>query len=414
VFRAETRSRTANRRMVLLRSAMVTGQVAIAFILLIGAGLMLGSLRSALSVDPGFQPGSVLTGYLSLPESNYPDGDSQRQFIDEMLRDVRALPGVTAASITSMIPFGGNGSSSVILPEGYMPKPGESLLSPFRTVAGPGYFEALGIPLIAGRYFEESDNQDAQQAIIIDERLAQTFYRDESPLGKRMLSGTLPGTEENEEDYLYTIVGVVGSIKQNDLTETENVGAYYFTYKQRPQGFMTLTVRTAVEPITLTSPIRQAVGRIDPDLPFYYPETLEHRVSESLVTRRTPMMLLVGFAGVALLLAAVGIYGILAYSVTQRTRELGIRMALGSSPAEVARLVVFQGVKVLGLGLVIGLGGSVLLVRLIQSLLYGIQPTDPAVLITVAATLTLVGIAACLLPARRATRIDPTVALNTE
>jgi len=414
VFRAETRSRTANRRMVLLRSAMVTGQVAIAFILLIGAGLMLGSLRSALSVDPGFQPGSVLTGYLSLPESNYPDGDSQRQFIDEMLRDVRALPGVTAASITSMIPFGGNGSSSVILPEGYMPKPGESLLSPFRTVAGPGYFEALGIPLIAGRYFEESDNQDAQQAIIIDERLAQTFYRDESPLGKRMLSGTLPGTEENEEDYLYTIVGVVGSIKQNDLTETENVGAYYFTYKQRPQGFMTLTVRTAVEPITLTSPIRQAVGRIDPDLPFYYPETLEHRVSESLVTRRTPMMLLVGFAGVALLLAAVGIYGILAYSVTQRTRELGIRMALGSSPAEVSRLVVFQGVKVLGLGLVIGLGGSVLLVRLIQSLLYGIQPTDPAVLITVAATLTLVGIAACLLPARRATRIDPTVALNTE
>jgi ABC-type antimicrobial peptide transport system permease subunit len=220
--------------------------------------------------------------------------------------------------------------------------------------------------------------------------------------------------EEDQEPFLYTIVGVVGSIKQNDLTEAEQVGAYYFTYKQRPRSFMTLTVRTAVEPVTLTAPIRQAVGRIDPDLPFYYPETLAHRVSESLVTRRTPMVLLAGFAGVALLLAAVGIYGILAYSVTQRTRELGIRMALGSSPTEVSRLVVLQGVRVLGLGLLIGLGGSVLLVRLIQSLLYGVQPTDPMVLLGVAATLTLVGFGACLLPARRATRIDPTVALNTE
>jgi predicted permease len=414
VFRSETRSRTANRRMVLLRGAMVTGQVAIAFILLIGAGLMLASLRTALSVDPGFQPNSVLTGYLSLPESSYPDGESRGQFIDEMLSEVRVLPGVTAASITSMIPFGGGGSSSVILPEGYMPKPGESLLSPFRTVAGPGYFEALGIPLIAGRYFEESDNEDTQQVIIIDERLAQTFYPDESPLGKRMLSGTLPGMEEDEEEFLYTIVGVVGTIKQNDLTEAEHVGAYYFTYKQNAPSFMIVTVRTAVEPITLTAPIRQAVAGIDGDLPFYYPETLAHRVSESLVTRRSPMVLLAGFAGVALLLAAVGIYGILAYSVTQRTRELGIRMALGSSPAEVSRLVVFQGVRVLGLGLVIGLGGSVLLVRLIRSLLYGVQPTEPTVLITVAATLTTVGVAACLLPARRATRIDPTVALNTE
>ena len=414
VFRSESRSGTSNRRMVFLRSAMVAGQVAIAFILLIGAGLMLASLRSALSVDPGFQPNSVLTGYVSLPESDYPDGGSRRQFIDEMLTEVRALPGVTAASVTTMIPFGGGGSASVIWPEGYVPREGESVLSPWNTTAGPGYFEALGIPLISGRYFDESDNEDAQQAIIIDEWLAQHFYGDESPLGKRVLWGTVPGLEEDEEPYTFSIIGVVGSIKQNDLTEAEQIGAYYFTYKQRPPSYLTLTVRTAVEPITLTAPIRQAVARIDPDLPFFYPETLAHRVSESLVTRRTPMVLLVGFAGVALLLAAVGIYGILAYSVTQRTREIGIRMALGSSPAEVSRLVVFQGVKVLGLGLVIGLGGSVMLVRLIQSLLYGVEPTDPTVLLTVAVMLTTVGIGACLLPARRATRIDPTVALNTE
>jgi predicted permease len=313
-----------------------------------------------------------------------------------------------------MIPFGGNYSSSVILPEGYVPREGESLLSPFQTRAGPGYFDALGIPLIAGRDFSEADNQDARQVIIVDDWLAQRFFPDENPLGKRLLYGTVPGMEENEEDFLYTIIGVVGSIKQNDLTEGEQHGAYYFTYKQRTPSFLTLTVRTAVDPITLTGPIRQAVARMDPDLPFYSPETMAHRVSESLVTRRTPMVLLAGFAGVALLLAAVGIYGILAYSVTQRTRELGIRMALGSTPGEVSRLVVLQGVKVLGLGLVIGLGGSLLLVRLIQSLLFGVQPTDPRVLLSVALTLTLVGIGACLMPARRATRIDPTVALNTE
>jgi predicted permease len=412
VFRAESRSGTTSRRMVVLRSAMVTGQVAIAFILLIGAGLMFASLRSALNVDPGFQPNSVLTGYLSLPRSEYPDADSRRQFVGELLLDVRGLPGVTAAGITSQVPFGAGGGSSVIVPEGYVPREGESLLSPIRTTAGPGYFEALEIPLIEGRYFQESDDADGQQVIIIDEWLARRYFAGDSPLGRRMLLG-VPGME-NAEDFLYTIVGIVGSIKHNDLTESEHVGAYYFTYKQRSLTFIALAVRTTVEPLTLTGPIREAVARVDPDLPFYDPETMAERVSESLVARRDPMMLLAGFAGVALLLAAVGIYGVLAYSVTQRTRELGIRMALGSSPAKVSRLVVLQGAKLLGLGLVIGLIGSVTLVRLIQSLLYGVQPTDPAVLLSVAFVLTAVGIAACLFPARRATQIDPTVALNTE
>ncbi|MHC4611005.1 MAG: ABC transporter permease, partial [Planctomycetota bacterium] len=277
VFRAENRSGTASRSMVLLRSAMVTGQVAIAFILLIGAGLMFASLRSALNVDPGFQPNSVLTGYLSLPDSDYPDAESRRQFIDELLVDVRGLPGVTAASITSMIPFGGGGSSSVIMPEGYVPQEGESLLSPFRTTAGPGYFEALEIPLLEGRYFEESDDADGQQVIVIDEWLARRYYPAESPLGRRMLRG-VTGITENEEENLYTIIGVVGNIKQFDLTESDHVGAYYFTYKQMSPTFLTLTVRTTVEPLTLTGPIREAMARVDPDLPFYYPETMAERV----------------------------------------------------------------------------------------------------------------------------------------
>jgi predicted permease len=414
VFRAESRTGSASRKAVALRSALVTGQVAIAFILLIGAGLMFASLRAALNEDPGFEPGSVLTGYLSLPESRYGAADDRRQLIDEVLREVRALPGVSAAGVTSMIPFSDGGSSSVIVPEGYVPSPGESLLSPFRTTAGPGYFEALRIPLVEGRYFEEMDTEETGNVIIIDRWLARRYFGDESPIGRRMLSGTLPGMEENEEEYLYTIVGVVGTIKQNDLTESEHVGAYYFTYKQRPPGFLTLTVRTAVSPLTLTGPIRSVVAKIDPDLPFYYPETLEHRVAESLVVRRTPMLLLMVFAGVALFLAAVGIYGVLAYTVTQRTRELGIRVAVGSSPRQLFALVVSQGLRVIGLGLLVGIIGSLLLVRLIQSLLYGVQPTNPLVLTTVAVVLAAVGVAACLLPARRATRIDPVVALSNE
>ncbi|NIN72249.1 MAG: FtsX-like permease family protein [Gemmatimonadetes bacterium] len=414
VFRAESRTGTASRRAVLLRSALVTAQVAIAFVLLIGAGLMFASLRAALNVDPGFDPNSVLTGYISLPESRYPDDPEQLQFTDELLREVRALPSVTAASVTSMIPFGGGGSSTVILPEGYVPRAGESMLAPWRTTAGPGYFEAMQIPLLAGRYFDETDTEDGTQVIIIDRWLANRYFPDENPVGRRMLYGTVPGMEENEEDYLYTIIGVVGDIKQNDLTQSEHVGAYYFTYRQMPIGFLTLVARTEMQPMSLAPSVRHVVSGIDPDLPFHYPETMEQRIADSLVRRRTPMLLLAGFAAVALFLAAVGIYGVLAYSVTQRTREISIRMAIGSSPQRVFNMVVTQGLLVVGLGLVVGLAGSLFLVRLVRALLYGVQPTDPLVLAAVIVTLAACGFVACLLPARRATRIDPVIVLNAE
>lgn len=412
VFRAESRTGTASRGAVLLRGSLVTGQVAIAFVLLIGAGLMFASLREALAVDPGFQPGSVLSGYLSLPGSRYPDDDAQRVFIDELLREVRGLPGIESASVTTQVPFGRSNSSSVIMPEGYVPRAGESLLSPYFTTVGPGYFETMRIPLVVGRYFDETDTEESGQVIIIDRWLAERFFPDRNPIGKRMLWGAVPGMDDIDEENYYTIVGVVGTIKQNDLTRSEHVGAYYFTYKQEPRNFWTVVARTSTEPTAATSSIRQAVSRIDPDLPFYYPQTMEARIAESLVQRRTPMMLLAGFAAVALFLAAVGIYGVLAYSVTQRTRELGIRMAIGSSPRQLFRMVVAQGFRVVALGLVIGLAGSLLLARLIRSLLFGVGPTDPLVLTATVLALAGCGAVACLLPARRATRIDPVVALS--
>ncbi|HSG82697.1 MAG TPA: ABC transporter permease [Gemmatimonadota bacterium] len=415
VFRSEGRTGSASRGAVMLRSALVTGQVAIAFILLIGAGLMFASLRAVLNEDPGFEPTSVITGYVSLPDSRYPESTDRSQFTDEMLREVRALPGVMSAGVTSAVPFGGSFSSSVILPEGYVPSPGESILSPFSTIAGPGYFETMRIPLVEGRYFDDRDAEGTGNVIIIDEWLARRYFPNDSPLGRRMLWGTVPGAEDaNDEENLWTIIGVVGQIKHNDLSTTEHVGAYYFSYRQRPPGSMVVVARTAIEPTSLTSPIRQAVSQIDPDLPFFYPQTMQERVEESLVARRTPMLLLMIFAAVALFLAAIGIYGVLAYAVTQRTRELGIRMALGGAPQQVFGLVLTQGTKVVGLGLVIGFALSLLMGRLIRALLFGVQPTEPVVLLGVAAILAAVGIGASLLPARRATRIDPVVALGAE
>ncbi|MEJ2678257.1 MAG: ABC transporter permease [Gemmatimonadota bacterium] len=413
VFRAESRSGTASRRAVMLRGGLVTAQVALAFVLLIGAGLMFASFRAALRVDPGFNAKSVLTGYVSMPSSRYPDGASESRFVDEMLSAARALPGVEAASVTSQIPFGGNNSSSVVLPEGYVPKAGESLLSPFNTVAGPGYFKTMGIPVLQGRGFEASDDTGSVKVMVIDRWLAHRYWPDVSPIGKRMLLG-VPGMTDNDEDLTYTIVGVVGDIKQNELTESDHVGAYYFTYKQQPRGFLTLVARTTTKPTSLVAPVRKAVSSIDPDMPFYMPQTMASRIADTLRSRRVAMLLLMAFAAVALFLAAVGIYGVLAYSVTQRTRELGVRMALGGSPGEVFRLVLRQGLRVIGVGLALGLLGSVLLVRLIRALLYGVRPTDPVVLLGVAATLAAVGVLACVLPARRATRIDPLEALGTE
>jgi len=414
VFRSENRSGTATRKTVWLRNGLVTGQVAVAFILLIGAGLLLRSFREVLELDPGFDTEGVVTGIVPLPSSRYPEATDRNQFTDRLLQEVRALPGVQAASVTSNLPFSGNYSSSVIYPEGYVPEPGESLLSPFQTRGGVDYFEAMGIPLLQGRTFRESDGPDDQQVIILDEWLANRYFPGEDPVGRRMVYGTVPGMDEELDPYLYTIVGVVGSHRQSQLVESQFVGAYYFPFAQRPAGTPYLVMKAAGDPMGVVEPVRELVTRLDPEVPFYSVRTQQERVDESLLERRSPMLLLMIFAGVALFLAGVGIYGALAYSVTQRTREMGLRLAIGSSAGEVFRLIVGQGLRVVGGGLLLGLLGSLVLTRLIRSLLYGVQPTDPGVMASVAVVLAVTGIVACVLPARRATRIDPVVALTTE
>ncbi|MFO8175954.1 MAG: ABC transporter permease [Longimicrobiales bacterium] len=414
IFRSENRSGTASRGMVWMRNGLVVGQVAIAFVLLIGAGLMLRSFREVLDLDPGFETEGVVTGLVPLSDARYPDGRSRAQFADRLLQEVRAIPGIQAASLASQLPFGGDFSSSVILPEGYIPEPGESMLSPFQTRVGTEYFEAMGIPLVRGRTFEAEDTEESRQVVVLDEWLADRYFPGEDPIGKRMLYGTVPGMEEDQEPYLYTIVGVVASHRQNSLVESAFVGAYYFPYAQRPSATPYLVLKAARDPMDVVEPARGVIARLDPEIPFYGVRTQQERVDASLLERRSPMLLLMIFAGVALFLAGVGIYGTLAYSVTQRTREMGLRMAIGSSSAGVFKLVVGQGLRVLGAGLILGGLGSLILTRLIRSLLYGVQPSDPGVMATVALVLAITGVLACVLPASRATRIDPVVALTTE
>jgi predicted permease len=416
-FREDGRTGTAGRGARAIRRALVTAQVAFAFMLLIGAGLLLASFQRVLRVDPGFSTDRVLTGIVSPPSSRY-KGDTERlTFWNRLLPSVRELPGVEAAGVTSNLPFGGNYSDSVILAEGYVMSPGESLIAPYNVAVSPGYFEAMSIPLRRGRLFAESDHARAPKVIIVDDRLAKRFWGDADPIGRRLWS---PDSAQElqrgpgPKTRYFTVVGVVGNVRVTGLTEAEPVGMYYFPFEQSMRGGMTLVTRAAGDPAALTSAIRQRLAAIDPELPFFSVRPMRQRVDESLVSRRTPMLLALTFGGVAVFLAAVGIYGVLAYQVTQRRREIGIRLALGSDSRGIFGLVLKEGLVLLGAGVLFGLGGAFAIRRGIETQLYGVGAMDPLVLSAVAGVLALVAIAACSLPARRASRINPLIALNDQ
>jgi predicted permease len=416
-FREEGRSGTASRGARLVRRVLVTAQVAFAFMLLIGAGLLLTSFQRVLAVRPGFDASHVLTGIVSPPASRYKEDARVIAFWNQLLDRVRALPGVQAAGVTTNIPLGGNYSDSVILAEGYAMSAGESLISPYQASVSPGYFEAMTIPLKRGRLFTASDDERAPKVMVIDERLARRFWKDGDPVGRRMWKPESP--EEltkgaNEKSHFFTVVGVVGNVRVTGLAEKEPVGMYYFPFAQNVGRGMTLVTRTAAEPGTLVGAIRHEVGALDPELPFFSVKPMQQRVEESLVSRRTPMMLASLFGAIALFLAAVGIYGVLAYQVAQRRKEIGIRLALGSDTRRIFGLIVSEGLWLLLLGIVAGLAGAFLIRRAMETQLFGVQPMDPLVLSAVAGTLGIVAFIACAVPARRAARINPLIALTDQ
>lgn len=414
-FREEGRSGTSGRGARAVRRVLVAGQVALAFMLLIGAGLLLASFQRVLAIEPGFESANLLTARIAPSAARYNDDASLRTFSDRLLESVRALPGVQSAGLTSSIPFGGDYSDSVILAEGYQMAPGESLISPYRIVVTPGYFETMGMAIRSGRGFAPGDTPDSPRVVIIDERLARRFWGNQDPVGRRMFQPNTPEdlAKPSPNARWYTVVGVVSEVRMSGLIETDaRPGAYYFPASQDPFRYLTLTVRTDGDPLAIVPSIRRELAGIDRELPLYGVMTMKQRVSESLIDRRTPMILSAAFAALALFLAAVGIYGVLAYQVSQRTKEIGIRMALGSDASGIFRLVIAEGVVLLVSGLAVGLGGAFLIRRALQSQLYGIGAMDPVIVSMVALMLGAVTLIACTVPARRAARIDPMIALT--
>jgi len=417
-LRDEGRSGTASRGARYTRRALVAAQVALAFVLLAGAGLLLASFQHVLRIDPGFNATGVWTGRLSPLKTQYPNDAALRSYANRVLEHVRALPGVQSAGMTTFLPFGWESSSSVIIAEGHVPVPGESVVSPNELFVTSGYLDALGVPIKRGRLFTEGDTDTSPPVIILDEQLARRFWPGQDPIGRRVYKPTrAEDVVKPGPDVVYRqVVGIVGDVKMKGLIEGEGAraGAYYIPFAQGPQSNIGLAVRTAGNPADLTNGIQRAAASVDPELKPFDVFPLTQRVEKSLNQRRTPMLLALAFGLTALLLASVGIYGVLAYQVAQRTREIGIRMALGSDRAGIARLVLREGAALVAAGLVAGGVGAVLLRTFIRSQLYGVGAFDPVVMLAVVGVLALAALAACLGPARLASRVSPVVALSQQ
>jgi putative ABC transport system permease protein len=416
VLREEGRTATTGRGAQSLRRGLVIAQVACAFVLLIGAGLLFASFRRVLAIDPGFTTERVLTGAVVLPDSRYKEPDTQRRFIDDALRRVQALPGVTAAGVTDTIPLGNRASASAILAEGYKAQPGESFLAPAEVRVSSGYFEAIGVKLVAGRFFTDRDTATSTRVIIVDDRLARRFWPNQDPIGRRMYKPDDDAkdlTAVTDKTVFFTVVGVVAEMKLRNLTDGDNlVGAYFFPLTQEPQNDLTFVLKAAADPGTLSGALRREVAAVDSQLPVFEMQPMSYWTDRSLAKRRSPALLSIAFGFVALFLSAIGIYGVLAYLVTQRTKEIGIRVALGSTAWAVFQLVLREGLLLVAAGLAAGGIGSYLLRRTLESQLFGVRSSNPVVLVLVSVVLAAVALVACALPARRATKIDPLVALT--
>ncbi|MGH9839940.1 MAG: ADOP family duplicated permease [Blastocatellia bacterium] len=387
------------------RSLLVVTQVALSLILLLGAGLLLQSFARLLRADPGFRSENTLTFRVALPATRYPNQPQRVAFIDRMIEGIRPLPGVAAVGATSMLPFIGLNSSGVFGIEGRNAAGGPQPHADVRTVT-PGFFAALGIPLRQGRLFAESDTAEAPFVALADEKLAAQYWPNENPIGKRVQRG-------GPQSPWYTIVGVVGHVRHSQL-DAESKGALYFPYAQHRAFMITLVVRASHAPEQLAGVVQREVAALDKDVPVYEIRTMEDRLLASLTPQRMSAYLIAVFAGVALLLAALGIYGVMSYSVSQRTNEIGIRMALGAQASDVLKLVLRQGLMLALGGAAMGLLGALALTRLLSKLLFGISATDPLTFASVPLLLIAVALVACWLPARRAARVNPLIALRNE
>ena len=390
-----------------LRDALVVGELAISLVLLVGAGLTLESLLHVLRADPGFKPDGVMTARFSLPNTKYKTDDQRRQFVARFTEKLAGIPGVQAAGFKDPI-FGGWQSSFAI---GGRPLPDEAHFpSAEMSRVSPGALEAMNAELLQGRFFAEQDNENSPKVCVIDDALAAKYWPGENPVGKALL---MDEPKPGEQPPITMVVGVIHEIKNYGVDQPV-LPEIFVPFAQRPGDGGALIVRSTVDPAAITAAMRSTAESLDPDLPIFGVRPLESFVAETTAPRRISVTLLSLFAGLALLLAAVGIYGVMSYNVTQRHREIGIRMALGAQAADVLNLVVKQGAMLAVLGVGTGILGAFGATRFIAHMLFGIRPSDPMTFIGVALLLTIVAVLASYIPARRASKVDPMVALRYE
>jgi putative ABC transport system permease protein len=403
--RSATGSRTRHR----LRTGLVVAEVALAVVLLSGAGLAITSLLRLQQVNPGFNPEQVTVFDLSLPPQKYPDANRQATFYGHLRERLAAVPGVKASAGISHLPLSGRQWGSAYTIEGQEATRGADVQIGNTRVITPGYFRTLEVPLHAGRDFADTDTAGTPGVIIIDATLARRFFANGDPLGQRIKFGGPSSTEP-----WMTIVGVAGEVKHYGLDQNIRPG-YYLPYEQHARASLTMTVRTSVaDPASVAAALRRAVHELDPDLPTTQLRTMPEVVSQSFWEQSLASWLLGLFSAIGIALAAVGIYSVMAYSVAQRTHELGIRMALGAQRADVLKLVIRQGMGAVGLGMLVGLAANVGVLRLLASQLYQIGPLDLPTYAGAALLILGVALVACYFPARRATRLDPVEALRYE
>jgi len=397
---------SAGRKVVRPQQALMTLELAMALVLLIGAGLLARSFVRLVSIPIGFDSHGVLTAQIALPAKTYLNDEQQREFFSRLIERIQAFPDVSSAGVGAVLP-GEREMTTAIQVEG-RPPVAWTPESPWGTdvnMVSPGFFSGLKIPLKAGRYLNQRDTPPGPETTVVNEAFVRQFFPKEDPLGH--------GIQLAGSNTWHTIVGVVGDTRQIGVAAVTGP-EIFLSYEQSPSPGMTLVVRTEANPVTLVSAVRAAVASLDKDVPLSGVETLDEMLAGQVASQRFNMALLGAFAGLALLLAAVGIYGVMAYAVGQRTQEIGIRMALGALPENVLRMVLVQGARLAILGVVLGLGGGVALTRLLRTLLFEVEPTDPATFAAGAALLFAAALAACWIPARRAARVDPLVALRYE
>jgi putative ABC transport system permease protein len=399
------RGSTEGGRRQFIRGSLVVLEMASALLLLVGAGLLIKSFWRLQRVDPGFNPNNALTASVSLPSRKYPEENQQSAFFQQLLEKVRGLPGVQAAGASNVVPLGGDYVLGFVI-EGRPPLPPGAGQSTNYYAVSADYFKAMGIPLLRGRVFTEQDTRNSTRVAVISESMAKRVFTNEDPIGKRI-------HVTNGPTVFREIVGIVGDVKHYGLDQDTTLQTYE-PYTQQPFSFMTLVVRAAGDPTNLTSAIRNQVLSIDKEQPVSGVRTLEQRVSTSIAQQRFSMLLLGVFAAVAMVLAAVGIYGVLSYAAAQRTHEIGIRMALGARAGNVLKMVIGQGMKLALAGVALGSGAALALTQLMKRLLFGVTAADPMTYVVIALSLTLVALFACWIPARRAAKVDPMVALRVE